>query len=194
MRPRARHLAIITAAVALAAMAFGAGSASATVKLCKVNMATCPAGSIYPSGSQFKAVGSAEFAGKTCELEMAFQTTAVSGAPIPAEITAFPFTHCPSGFSITPKKLHWTFQISGSSVPDGFGKIFQLGTVNPVELEVVGLGSSACLYELPSFTPTINGGGSIFTSMTADLIGSGCPATAAFTFKIVPVPTFYITG
>ena len=185
----------VVAAVAM--MAFGAGSASATVKLCKVSAMTCPAGSIYPSGSQFKAVGNAEFASKKCELEMAFQTTAVSGTQLPAEITAFPFSNCPSGVSITGLNLNlfWSFLIGSSGAPNGFGEIFQHGSTNPVELKVVGLGSTACIYELPHFEPDINGGSWIFTSMTAHLhSGTGCPTAPVFGFEIEPVPAFYVTA
>jgi hypothetical protein len=195
MRRSRISLACALVGAAMVTAAFGACSASAT-ELCKVtSTSTCPSGSVYPKESAFKGIGVAEFAGKKCDLEIAFQTTALSGTPLPAEITAFPFSNCPTGVTITAVNLHWSLLIEASGPPNGFGKIFQLGTTNPVELKVVGLGPSACIYELPSFTPSIIGGATIFTTMTAQLVGSGCsPTTPTFTFKIPLMPAFYVTS
>lgn len=178
-----------------AVMAFGAGSASAaTTELCETAL---PCSAVFPAPTTFAVTGEFGINPITgCEFTYKFTTAASSGAPLPAKITSFTFTHCGTGYTVTPIGLNWGYAITVSgSGPAGTGKMTPILT-KVVGFTVNGGGEINCEYTAASFPQSIAGGG--FSAASGVALawtgGTGCVTSGAtVSMGGFSTPKFWVT-
>jgi hypothetical protein len=193
-------------ALAMAAMALGAGTASAT-KLCSVNTSPCPAGNTYGKGTSIKtqlvtgtkSVMSSGFVTITCtESTMSGKTTSEGGAgAVTGEISSVTWKNCTSGLgscTTSALKTPWSAEISGSG---GNGTMSVKGAAGKFTC-----GGTTCEYEASKASLSVSGGNPArakASNVSFSKIGGGflCSSTASWTSEYevtAPKPLFIVSG
>ncbi|HEX5592398.1 MAG TPA: hypothetical protein VFX35_03510 [Solirubrobacterales bacterium] len=193
-------------ALAVAVMAFGAGTASAT-KLCSVNTSPCPAGNTYGKGTSIKtqlvagtkSVMSSGFVTITCtESTMSGKTTNEGGAgAVTGEISSVTWKSCTSGLgacTTSALKTPWSAEITGSG---GNGTMNVKGAAGKFTC-----GGTTCEYEASKVSLSVSGGNPAkakASNVSFTKIGGGflCSSTASWTseYEVTsPKPLFIVSG
>ena len=193
-------------ALAITAMAFGAGTASAT-KLCSVNTSPCPAGSTYGKGTSIKtqlaagtkSVMSSGFVTITCtESTMSGKTTSEGGAgAVTGEISSVTWKNCTSGLgscTTSALKTPWPAEITGSG---GNGTMSVKGAAGKFTC-----GGTTCEYEASKASISVTGGSPAkakASNVSFSKIGGGflCSSTASWSGNYeatAPKPLFIVSG
>lgn len=193
-------------ALAMAAMALGAATASAT-KLCSVNTSPCPAGNTYGKGTSIKtqlvtgtkSVMSSGFVTITCtESTMSGKTTSEGGAgAVTGEISSVTWKNCTSGLgscTTSALKTPWSAEISGSG---GNGTMSVKGAAGKFTC-----GGTTCEYEASKASLSVSGGNPArakASNVSFSKIGGGflCSSTASWTSEYevtAPKPLFVVSG
>ena len=196
----------LVAVLAMAAMAFGAGTASAT-KLCSVNTSPCPAGNTYGKGTSIKtqlvsgtkSTMSSGFVNVTCsESTMSGKTTSEGGAgAVLGEISSVTWKNCTSSLgSCTASALGtpWPAEVTGSG---GSGT---LSVQHPGGKFTCG--GTTCEYEGSKASISVSGGNPArakASNVSFSKIGGGflCSSTASWTseYEVTsPNPLFIVSG
>lgn len=177
----------LTATLALTAV-IGISSASATV-LCKENATTCPAASIYPSGTTIEAKLKT---GTTFTVKSTFnysctgstiggKTLAEKGAPLPAEVSTMSFSGCSGNCTaVEALNLSYTGEIERGTGGNGTVNLSSGGKGTP-SLRMTGCAfGTTCVYSAPKIGLT--GGNPASLAIESEIIkleGSGlCPSSA----------------
>lgn len=193
-------------ALAVAAMAFGAGTASAT-KLCSVNTSPCPAGNTYGKGTSIKtqlvagtkSVMSSGFVTITCtESTMSGKTTSEGGAgAVTGEISSVTWKNCTSALgscTTSALKTPWSAEITGSG---GNGTMSVKGAAGKFTC-----GGTTCEYEASKASISVSGGSPAkakASNVSFSKIGGGflCSSTASWTSEYevtAPNPLFIVSA
>lgn len=193
-------------ALALATMALGAGTASAT-KLCSVNTSPCPAGNTYGKGTSIKvqlvpgakSTMSSGFVTVTCsESTMSGKTTNEGGAgAVTGEISSATWKSCTSSLgscTASSLKTPWPAEVTGSG---GNGTL----TVQHPGAKFT-CGGTTCEYEASKASISVTGGNPAkakASSISFSKIGGGflCSSTASWSgeYEVTsPNPLFIVSG
>jgi hypothetical protein len=192
--------------LAVALMAFGAGSASAT-KLCSVNSSPCPAGNTYGKGTSIKtqlapgakSTMSSGFVTVTCsESTMSGKTTNEGGSgAVTGEISSATWKSCTSSLgscTASSLKTPWPAEVTGSG---GNGTL----TVQHPGAKFT-CGGTTCEYEASKASISVSGGNPAkakASSISFSKIGGGflCSSTASWSgeYEVTsPNPLFIVSG
>jgi hypothetical protein len=193
-------------ALAMALMALGSGTASAT-KLCSVNTSQCPAGNTYAKGtsnktqlvSGTKSTMSSGFVTVTCsESTMSGKTTSEGGAgAVLGEISSVTWKNCTSSLgSCTASALltPWPAEVTGSG---GNGSL----TVQHPGGKFT-CGGTTCEYEASKASISVSGGNPAkakASNISFTKIGGGflCSSTSSWSAEYevtAPKPLFIVSG
>jgi len=193
-------------ALALATMALGAGTASAT-KLCSVNTSPCPAGNTYGKGTSIKtqlvagtvSTMSSGFTTVTCtESTMGGKTTSEGGAgAVTGEISSATWKNCTSGLgscTASALKTPWPAEVTGSGCNGTL-------TVQHPGAKFTCAGTT-CEYEASKASISVTGGNPAkakASSISFSKIGGGflCSSTASWSGEYevtAPKPLFIVSG
>lgn len=194
------------AVLAMATMAFGAGTASAT-KLCSVNTSPCPAGNTYGKGTAIKtqlvtgttSTMSSGFVNVTCtESTMSGKTTSEGGSgAVTGEISSATWKGCTSSLgscTASALKTPWAAEVTGSG---GNGT---LAVQHPGAKFTCG--GTTCEYEASKASLSVTGGNPAkakASSISLSKIGGGflCSSTASWSGEYevtAPKPLFIVSG
>jgi hypothetical protein len=214
-----RHLKMIGLAVvvtsALLALISTAGAAAANTVLCQENVETCPAGKTYASGTllHFETKsGGVTWSNVTeaaqwvtnlgtikCDSTIAGQTTAMSGAPLPAKVTSWTFSTCGitlegveqecliGGGTGNANNLPYTANFVATSGGNGTLNI-TAGTGGNPGVTVVCGAIINCTFSRVPIAFSFTGGAPMVANLEANAIafataGVKCPSTVKFTAK-----------
>jgi hypothetical protein len=193
-------------ALALAMMALGAGTASAT-KLCSVNTSPCPAGNTYGKGTSIKvqlvpgtkSTMASGFVNVTCsESTMSGKTTSEGGSgAVTGEISSATWKSCTSSLgscTASSLKTPWPAEVTGSG---GNGT---LSVQHPGAKFTCG--GTTCEYEASKASISVTGGSPAkakASSISFSKIGGGflCSSTASWSgeYEVTsPNPLFIVSG
>lgn len=193
-------------ALAMATMALGAGTASAT-KLCSVNTSPCPAGSTYGKGTSIKvqlvsgtkSTMSSGFVTVSCsESTMSGKTTSEGGSgAVTGEISSATWKSCTSSLgscTASSLKTPWPAEVTGSG---GNGTL----TVQHPGAKFT-CGGTTCEYEASKASISVTGGNPAkakASSISFSKIGGGflCSSTASWSgeYEVTsPNPLFIVSG
>jgi len=196
----------LVAALAMATMAFGAGTASAT-KLCSVNTSPCPAGNTYGKGTSIKtqlvpgtnSTMSSGFVTVTCsESTMSGKTTSEGGSgAVTGEISSATWKSCTSSLgscTASALKTPWPAEVTGSG---GNGT---LSVQHPGAKFTCG--GTTCEYEASKASISVTGGNPAkakASSISFTKIGGGflCSSTASWSGEYevtAPKPLFIVSS
>jgi hypothetical protein len=192
----------LAAFAAMALMAFGAGTASAS-KLCKTTVSTCPAAWTYPSGTAVKsslksASAVLEVNGlveDTCTASTVNGSTNTEGSStttVGGPISSLTFTGCTN-----TTKVITGGSLEVHSAAGGGGTVTSKGA----EVTVVAFGFISCIAKTgagttigPLAEPANSTSDTVLTAnATIPLSGAGCPANALWTAEYTvtsPVPLY----
>lgn len=193
-------------ALGVAAMAFGAGTASAT-KLCSVNTSPCPAGNTYGKGTSIKtqlvpgtvSTMSSGFVTVTCtESTMSGKTTSEGGSgAVLGEISSATWKNCTSSLgscTASSLKTPWPAEVTGSG---GNGTM----TVQHPGGKFT-CGGTTCEYEGSKASLSVTGGNPAkakASNVSFSKIGGGilCSSTSSWSgeYEVTsPKPLFIVSG
>jgi hypothetical protein len=196
----------LVAVLAMATMAFGAGTASAT-KLCSVDTSPCPAGNTYGKGTAIKtqlvpgasSTMSSGFVNITCsESTMSGKTTSEGGSgAVLGEISSATWKGCTSSLgscTASSLKTPWPAEVTGSG---GNGT---LSVQHPGAKFTCG--GTTCEYEASKASLSVTGGNPAkakASNISLSKIGGGflCSSTASWSgeYEVTsPKPLFIVSS
>jgi hypothetical protein len=154
---RAARLGLTAFAAMVVALVASGSAVAANTKLCRDNSGvSCLAP--YATGTVFTGTGMAHNVGPaTCNSTFKFELGPSGTGAQPSEMTAFGFSLCTNGCTVSAVSLPWKMPIEVSASPNGVGRIRPVAFGGNPGLMISGCQGN-CVYTAPEIEEQITGG------------------------------------